>query len=206
MRPIQRPSPGSRARVNGARWAWALGAVILLTTTGASAQEASPTEPIPAPTEEAQVETPKFELTFGNSKLFFTDKKGDTSLPVSSALFLFEYFLTPTWHLITCMNLPLSNVRTFQGDGTVKEEYAPASILLGVGATLAAWDFRKTSRVEIQIGALAGRVLSSDGRYFPLSVARVHILKDQGFGLYVGTAFAFRVDTLALIYGAGHRF
>jgi hypothetical protein len=104
------------------------------------------------------------------------------------------------------LNLPLGSARTVLVDGTIKDEYAPASTLLGLVGTVARWDIRRNSRLEIQLGALAGRVLVSDGRYFPLTVARVHILQNQGFGLYIGTAFAFRVDTLALIYGAGHRF
>ena len=34
----------------------------------------------------------------------------------------------------------------------------------------------------------------------------IHISKPNGFGMYIGTLFSFRRESLSLIYGVGNRF
>ncbi len=179
-------------------------ALVLLLVTGSAATALGETS-TEAPSE-APSETPVFEVTFGTTVLFQPSAGDVSNIPVSSALLIYEHFLTPSLHLVGGLNLPMSSQSTVLPDGRTKESYAPASALLGLNFTAYEWRFRKSAQLELQVGALAGRVLAAEGRYYPLLVGRVHVLKDQGFGLYVGTAYAFRVETMALVYGAGHRF
>jgi hypothetical protein len=64
------------------------------------------------------------------------------------------------------------------------------------------------SRLELQLAARAGVTIgsSSGDVVVPLAAGRLHFANQAGFALYLGAAFAFRRDTVALLYGIGHRF
>ena len=149
-----------------------------------------------------------WEFSFGTSQLFNapnTELELKNALPTTSALFIAERFMSQHFGLVGLFNLPLTAERQIV-DGELIARFAAPSVALGGTWTPLAWDFRETSRFEIQFALMGGAVLAPRGRFFPLMAARLHLLQDEGFALYAGTAFAVRVDTLALIYGIGHRF
>jgi len=151
----------------------------------------------------------EWELSFGTSQLFSSgfledDQQGET-LPTTSALFISEYFFSKRWGFVALFNLPLTPERTLR-NGEVISRFAAPTLAAGLEWTPLSWDVREASRLEVQFALMGGAVLAPSGRFFPLSALRLHLLQNEGFALYVGTAFAFRLDTLALIYGIGHRF
>jgi len=62
--------------------------------------------------------------------------------------------------------------------------------------------------VEGQIASLLGRSIGNQNGdiFFPTIGTRIHISKPNGFGMYIGTLFSFRRESLSLIYGVGNRF
>ena len=150
-----------------------------------------------------------FEISFGQSQLFdiqpFEVGSRD-SIPTTSAFFSYEHFLPWDLHAVALFNLPLSTYKAIADDGSVTERFASSSIAMGLAWSGLGVEIKEDVRVEGQFALLAGRVLTADGRYFPLGSVRAAIRRVDGFGLYIGVAGAFRVDTTALIYGVGHRF
>ncbi len=158
---------------------------------------------------EVQGEPTNVEVSFGTSQLFDSEQEltpGADILPTTSALFIGEYALSMRWNVVGFFNLPLSSNRTITEDGRLKERFAAPALAVGALWTPLIWDFRPTSRLELQTALLGGWVTQRNGRFFPLGAVRLHMVQDEGFALYVGTAVAFRIDTAALIYGVGHRF
>lgn len=157
---------------------------------------------------EPEAEEHTFELSFGQSQLFDIPPLEVTrkdAIPTSSAVFIYEHFLPWDLHTVGLFNLPLSTAKVLTEDG-VRERFSPPSLALGLAWSGLGVDIKELVRVEAQFGLLGGVVLSRDGRFFPLGSIRVAIRRKDGFGLYVGAAGAFRVDTFALVYGVGHRF
>ena len=150
-----------------------------------------------------------FELSFGGSQLFDIEPLevgSKEAIPTTSAVFIYEYFLPWDLHAVTVFNLPLSTFKEIRTDGSIRERHASPSMAAGLAWSGLGFALKEDVRVELQMGLLGGVVLASDGRYFPLGTVRASIRRRDGFGLYVGVAGAFRVDTTALVYGVGHRF
>ena len=163
--------------------------------------------------EEVQVaEDPLFELSFGTTQSFVRPDRaldeGTVLMPTTSATFLGEVFMWPTFRLAALYNIPLSTDRVYVED-ELQESITYPSFGLGVSWSPVLYTFRRRSRIEVQMAAFAGATLNLDNpRVFPLLASRVHLMQNAstGVGVYVGTAFAFRVETLSLIYGVGYRF
>ncbi len=165
---------------------------------------------LPADAHEPDAKAPEhtFELSFGQSQLFDIpplEVARRDAIPTSSAVFIYEHFLPREFHVVSLFNLPLSTTKVLTDDGVV-ERFASPSIALGVAWSGLGFEVKEFVRVEMQFGLLGGAVVSRNGRFFPLGSARVAIRRTDGFGLYIGAAGAFRVDTVALVYGVGHRF
>ncbi len=160
---------------------------------------------------QAQGDPPRlWEFSFGTSQLFSGQLVEDLSidqelLPTTSALFIGERLIARRWSLVGLFNLPLTPTRRVV-DGELRSEFAAPSLAFGATWTPLMWGFMDKSRFEIQLALVGGGVLKPGGDIFPLTAVRLRLLQDEGFALYLGAAFAFRVDTLALIYGVGHRF
>jgi hypothetical protein len=159
-------------------------------------------------------ETHVIEITFGSSQLFnhqsIVTKSGrvkEEIIPVTSALIMLEWLFHDRFSLASFFNLPLVTQKTVV-DGEIREEFVAPSIALGARASALRLDVFAKSRLDLQIAALAGVTLGSSGgdTFFPLVAGRMHFSNQAGFTLYLGTAFAFRKDTVALLYGIGHRF
>jgi hypothetical protein len=150
-----------------------------------------------------------FEISFGQSKLFDIpplDVGTRDSIPTNSVVFIYEHFLPHDFHVVAAFNLPLSTFKTIDDSGTLQERFAAPSFALGFSWSGLGFELKEDVRVEAQLGLLAGVVVATDGRFFPLGSIRVAIRRRDGFGLYVGVIGAFHVDTTGLIYGVAHRF
>jgi hypothetical protein len=154
------------------------------------------------------------EVTFGSAQLFnrqsVVTKSGrveEQVIPVSSALLMVEWLFHRRLSLLSLFNLPLDTQKTVIDD-QVREEFVAPSLSLGVRVSALSVEVFAASRLELQLAALAGVTIgsSSGDAVFPLAATRLHFANQQGFALYIGGAFAFRRDTVALLYGIGHRF
>lgn len=157
----------------------------------------------------------RLEISFGSSQLFIKQSiYGSASrleqrvVPVTAALFLFEYLFLESFSAALVFNLPLETQRTLEPDGTIREEYAAPVLLTGVTWAPASFEFFKASRLEPQFAAQVGTTLGSElgDTVFPMVTSRMHFVSKQGFTLYLGASWAFQKETLALIYGLGYRF
>ncbi len=175
----------------------------------AEAAAACPTK-APEPSDAEQL----LEFTFGSAQVFFrqslvtpSSEIGDEAIPVSSALLMGEWLASERWAALLLFNLPLEAQSTLR-DGQLTQEFVAPSLALGARFSVFGLKLLGSSRVELQLAAMAGRTLGSPSgdRFFPLGAARIHFHTRAGFTLYVGSASAFSENTTAIIYGIGHRF
>lgn len=162
----------------------------------------------PAPSAEHRL-----EVTFGSAQLFnhqsilTAGRIEEQIVPVTSALFMVEWLLHDRLSVLTLFNLPLSTQKTVV-DGMIQEEFVAPSVALGLRVSALRFDVFAGSRLEVQLAALGGVTVgsSSGDQVFPLAAGRLHFASSAGFALYLGGAFAFQRDTVAILYGIGHRF
>lgn len=154
------------------------------------------------------------EVSFGNSQLFLDQPilrdntyTHEAVVPVSSLIGLFEYLATPRLSAVLLVSIPLDTKKVLK-DGQVHEETVAGAVGVGVGWCAARFDIFKSSRMELQLGLLGGTTVGSAGgdRLFPLVASRLRFVSREGFAVYLGGAFAFSEETLALIYGVGYQF
>lgn len=182
---------------------------------------AAPTDP-PKPSppsdgaSEAESADPyRLELSFGNSLLFldqplFSTAGGDAAratIPIASVVMIAEGLLTDRLSLFFFLSMPLDTKKTLAA-GVIEEEPVANALALGLGYVPARFKLFRHAQVELQLGALFGRTFASHlgDRFFPMLAGRIRFVSRQGFTLYIGEAFAFGEDTLALLYGIGNRF
>ena len=167
------------------------------------------------PKQKDQMPKPVVELSFGHSQLFNESKYAAVRqvgvggiVPTSSVLFIGEWLTAPRWGVLAVFNLPLTTQQTVNEQGEVFQERVAPSVALGGRYSLLHFDLRPRAMVEVQLTALAGRTIKSlEGDFFfPLAGGRIHIARPSGFAMYMGATWAFQKDTLALFYGAAHRF
>jgi len=163
-------------------------------------------------------EEPKhvMELSFGSALLYveqplLDDYRITTDsrvMPVPSVVMLAEWLVRPRWSLAGMLNIPTEPIRRVQDDGGFTEEHSAAALALGVSYVPFQVRVSETSRFQPQLGLLAGRTINNsiEDNVFLLGVARLHLHTDAGFSMYLGAAFAGQRDTLAFLYGVGHRF
>jgi hypothetical protein len=155
----------------------------------------------------------RLEVTFGSAQLFnhqstlTAGRIEEQIVPVTSALFMIEWLLHDRLSVLTLFNLPLTTQKTVV-DGMIQEEFVAPSVALGLRVSALRFDVFAGSRLELQLAALGGVTVgsSSGDQVFPLAAGRLHFASSGGFALYLGGAFAFQRDTVAILYGIGHRF
>lgn len=161
--------------------------------------------------ETTELPTPLFELSFGSSQLFVAERVETLArdlpfiIPTSAALFVFDWFLTDWLRATGIFNLPLGPEVVVNDDGTQTLSISPPSGSIGLTVVPIEWQFKGERSLELQL-ALLGGLTGGTWNPFPLAAARLYLVHGEGVGIYIGTAFAFRLDTLGLIYGVGYRF
>jgi hypothetical protein len=160
--------------------------------------------------------SPSVEISFGSSLLFVEQPlqlrdecvESDHYLPVPSVLILGEYFLGARFTLGSLLNIPTSSRRRLV-DGEIIDE--PTSTVVALGITHRPVDvpiLNDEAAFGLQYGVLAGRQLTParEHQAFPMVFTRPSISTPEGFSMYLGVAYAFRNETLAVLYGVGQRF
>ncbi len=171
------------------------------------------------PNTEAELasDAPRLEISFGSSLLFveqafvregLPNQTEQRVVPVPSWLLLGEYMFTPRWSAAGMINVPLSTVRRISPAGEIYEEHSSAAV--GLGPAFAPVNLPVFSQATFrpQLALLAGRTVNDldQNVTFPLVVGRAVLVSPSGTSLYGGVAYAFQEETLAVIYGLGHRF
>lgn len=160
---------------------------------------------------------PRLELSFGSGLLFVEqafvidgqpNQTQERVVPVPSWLLLGEYMWTPRWSTAAMLNVPLSTVRRIDRNGETYEEHSSAAAGLGVAFSPVNLSVFSHSTFRPQVALLAGRTINDLEKNvsFPLLVTRMVLVSPSGTSLYGGVAYAFQEETLAVIYGIGHRF
>jgi len=159
----------------------------------------------------------KLELSFGSSLLFveqpllsWEDQSifEERVMPISSVLILGEYLLTPRWSMGAMINIPTTTKRRVV-NGSVQEEHAAASLGLGAAFTpVNRLILEDRASFRLQTALLGAYAINSTEQYrfFPVTIIRSSLSTPRGSSMYIGTAFAFKTDTLALIYGVSQLF
>ncbi len=79
---------------------------------------------------------------------------------------------------------------------------------VGVRFTAVTLPVFRAARMDLQLAALGGTTIGSreGDQLFPMLAGRTHIRTHRGAAIYIGASWAFAKDTLAVLYGVGHRF
>lgn len=166
---------------------------------------------------ETEERPPRLELSFGSGLLFveqafvsdgLPNQTQQRVVPVPSWLLLGEYMWTPRWSTAVMLNVPLSTVRRLDPDGEIYEEHSAAAA--GIGAAFSPVNLSVLTHATFrpQVAVLVSRTINDLEKnvFFPLVVTRMVLVSPSGTSLYGGVAYAFQEETLALVYGIGHRF
>jgi hypothetical protein len=169
------------------------------------------TEQSPPATERAR----RLELSFASAEKFYNQSVYDPAgfvtsrtIPVSTLRPTGDWlFAGQRASLFLAFDLPLEP-RVELRDGELVETYVSPSILAGLRASLFSVDLLEETKLELQLEGSLGWLLAPHevNRLFPTAGWRLHLRDLNGFTLFVGLSFEFRIDTGALIYGVGHRF
>ncbi len=155
------------------------------------------------------------EVSFGNAQLFIeqpllaeqADSGRTAVIPVSAALLMVEWLALPRLSVVTLFNMPLESDRRFV-DGQLRESFAAPALATGVRWSPISVPVFRQARAELQLAALVGTTIGSQDEdfFFPLLAGRTHIRSRGGASIFLGASWAFAKETLAVIYGVGHRF
>ena len=150
-----------------------------------------------------------FEVSVGDTQMFAPNELSDELrqiVPTESVLLLFEYYLHYRWHLSAVFNWPTDTAVSIV-DGQLVEEYIAPFFAVGVVWTPLTIPFaQKRHRFELQGGVFGGLALRKQFTPNALFALRAYVLHESDFGVYVGAASSFIIDTAGLIYGVGYRF
>jgi hypothetical protein len=171
--------------------------------------------PVPADTEE-EAPLRQLEFSFGSALLFADQpligredgEDGQRMVAVSSVMMLGEYLFNPRLSLGSALIVPTTPRKRVVG-GEIVEDHAPSSLSLGLAyKPVIAPILDERALFQLQLGLLVGRTIRSTrgNQSFPLLLLRPAISTPDGFSMYLGSAFAFQLDTLVLIYGVSQRF
>jgi hypothetical protein len=177
-----------------------------------SALGAEPNEEVPP------VESPewKLELSFGSALLFAEqpllgldyDETEQRMVAVTSVMMLGEYLFTERFAFGTALTVPTTPRRRVV-DSEVVEDHAASALSIGLTYKPVVLPILEERSVfQLELGLLGGRTIrrAEGNQYFPLLLVRPAITTPDGLSMYLGSAFAFQLDTLALIYGMSQRF
>ncbi|HJN73972.1 MAG TPA: hypothetical protein QGF58_08580 [Myxococcota bacterium] len=171
---------------------------------------AEPPQDEPAP-EKTFLLADRLEFTFGQSMVIVDQalygQDEERILPVQGSLFLGEYLWRPRVSIVGLVNVPQTPIRHLV-DGDIVEEHSAGAIAAGAAWAPAVLQLSESAFFKPQVAGLAGRTFRSTAgdQFFPMAAVKLNMSTYAGFTMYVGGAYAFREDTLAVIYGVGHRF
>jgi hypothetical protein len=128
-------------------------------------------------------------------------------VPITALGTFGEYLLHPRFSIMVQFLLPLEP-DTALIDGELTLKYVAPAVSGGLRGSVASVYVMDETALEAQAFLLGGSTLGSlsGDAFYPTLGWRAHLRDEQGFSMYVGTSFAFRQNTTALIYGVGHRF
>jgi hypothetical protein len=159
--------------------------------------------------------TRRLELSFSSAEKFYNQSVYDPTgfitrraIPVSTLRPTGEWlFAQQRASLFLALDLPLEPRVELREDELI-QTYVSPSVLSGLRLALFSLDVLEETKLEMQLEGSLGWLLAPKevNRLFPSAGWRLHVRDVNGFTLFVGLAFEFRLNSLALIYGVGHRF
>jgi len=153
----------------------------------------------------------RLEFTFGSTMVIVDQALfGQTQeriLPVKGSLFLGEYLWKPKLSVAGFVNVPTTPIRKLV-DGDIVEQHSAGAVAAGFAFAPIEPQVSERATFKPQVALFGGRTFRSTrgDEWFPMAAVKLNMSTFEGFTMYVGGAYAFREDTLAVLYGVGHRF
>jgi len=155
-----------------------------------------------------------FEFSFGQSLLFIPDDKAAQILqseaivvPTSAILLFAEFRPLKKLRLPIYANLPTES-KQFLVDSVLVNEKANTTVGFGIQYECFRVNISSKSRAEIEAGILSNMLVSRRNKFrlVPLIDARLRLVKEDNFVMYLGTSYSFGVNSWGLFYGTGFIF
>jgi len=160
---------------------------------------------------QAKVRKGHFEFSFGQSLLFISNSdqtdlltKSAIVIPTSSILLFAEFRTLNKVKIPVFCNIPVG-AKQFIVDNQIKSEQASVSFGAGVQFRIFNFEIVSKSNMEMELGPMFSLGKDQNGNMWaaPFLAARLRIRKGENFVMYLGTTYAFGVNTAGLIYGTG---
>lgn len=155
-----------------------------------------------------------FELSFGQSLLFISNSQlvdiRNTEaivIPTSAMLFFTELRPMKRLHIPVFISIP-TETKQFLVAGQLVNERASPTFGTGVQCKLFEFPVSKKACVEMEIGPLASFLFNQNKklRFAPIGAARVKIIKERNFVMYIGSSYSIGINAWGLFYGTGFIF
>lgn len=156
----------------------------------------------------------RLELSFSSAEKFYNQSVYDPTgfvarrtIPVSTLRPTGEWLFAQDASLFFAFDLPLEP-RVELRDAKLVETYVSPALLTGLRANVFSVFVLNETKLELQVEGSLGWLLApnEEARLFPGAGWRLHLRDLNGFTLFAGLSFEFRLNVAALIYGVGHRF
>jgi len=154
----------------------------------------------------------QFEVSFGTSQMLVDEidrrdlkNKSKVVLPTTGALFIAEYLWSESWGSLFVLNLPLVTQK-FVVNGELIEEAAATTYMIGQRYSPYQWNITNTAVLAPQIALLISAIQGDKWQISPSVAGRLHVYKETGFSMYLGSTVTYGIKGYVLFYGIGQKF
>ncbi|HET6992931.1 MAG TPA: hypothetical protein VFJ43_16485 [Bacteroidia bacterium] len=152
-----------------------------------------------------------FELSFGQSMLFIANSKSVNVrnnhaivIPTSAMLFFAEFRPFKRFRIPVFFDLP-TETKQFLVAGQLVNERASPTFGSGVECRIFKAKIDNKSFVDFEAGPLASFLMDVNSviRFAPIAAARLRLIRNHNFVMYMGTSYSFGINSWGLLYGTG---
>jgi hypothetical protein len=156
----------------------------------------------------------KFELSFGQSLLFISYNQSLNVLnqsaivvPTSSILLFSVFRPLKRFHIPLFCNIPTES-KQYLINGILTNERANPTLGTGIEAWLFKFPLAQKAKLEMNIAALGSTLLTKNHEFIfaPIAAARLRIMQNENFVMYLGSSYSFGINAWGLLYGTGYIF
>lgn len=160
---------------------------------------------------DSTVKKQHFELSFGQSVLFISDKQlqnvfNETAItvPTSSLLFFAEFRPDKKLRIPVFFNLPTESKQYLIENEIVTLRSSPT---FGSGVQFEYLKIKVDAKTQLsfEAGPLISLIFNQNNkiRVAPIAAGRIRITRGENFAMYMGASYSFGVDAFGLLYGTG---
>lgn len=167
--------------------------------------------PIAAQQSDTIIKKQFFEVSFGQSMMFVSDKKlldihneSAVNIPTSSLLFFVEFRPQKKIKIPVFFNLP-TETRQFLVNGQLINERVSPTFGTGLEFNIFRVKIHSESRLNFEAGPLASFVFDNkdDIRFAPMLAGRTMVTRGDNFVMYFGGSYSIGINILGIFFGTG---